>query len=188
MASIIVLSGCRLLQQDVRVYSHSPAPVAGVPVRAAEETVYRLGPRDQIRLIVFGEEDLSGEFEVDSTGVLSLPLIGQITASGLSVRDVERDVTAALNAYLVDPRVSMELIKTRPFYILGEVTTGGEYPYAVGLHVLKAISIAGGFTERASRTKVFITREGDSVEQVYPIAITTKLLPGDVVRVPERAF
>ena len=97
-------------------------------------------------------------------------------------------MTSALNYYLINPRVSMELTKYRPFYIHGEVNEGGEYQFVAGMHVLTAVGMAGGFTYRAKKDTVFITRQGAGAEIEMPLSVDTKLKPGDVVRVPERRF
>ena len=154
---------------------------------AAPEAAYRLGSGDQLRVIVFGEEDLSGEFEVDDTGAVSMPLVGQVAASGQTLRSFEEAVRERLReGYLKDPRVSVQVLNYRPFYIIGEVDEPGEYPFVSGMHVLNAVALAGGFSPRANKGKVFITRDGQEAE--FPMRPQTRLEPGDVIRVPERFF
>jgi polysaccharide export outer membrane protein len=177
----------------------APLPLAPVSAKtsAAEPSTddaqadptlaYRLGSGDKLRVIVFGEEDLSGEFEVDGTGSVSLPLIGQVSAQGETLRGFEEAVEEALrDGYLKNPRVSAEVLNYRPFYIIGEVETGGEYPFVSGMHVLNAVALAGGYTYRANADKVFITRRGR--EHEFSATSDAKIQPGDVVRVPERFF
>ncbi len=148
---------------------------------------YRLGSGDKLRVIVFGEEDLSGEFEVDDTGAVSLPLVGQIDAGGQTLRRFEAAVRARLSeGYLKDPRVSVQVLNYRPFYIIGEIEKGGEYPFVSGMHILNAVAVAGGFTYRANSGKVFITRGGEELE--LEVSPELRLEPGDVIRVPERFF
>ena len=173
-----------------------PAPVSAMTPAAGSSTddeqadpipAYRLGSGDKLRVIVFGEEDLSGEFEVDGTGSVSLPLVGQVSARGGTLRDFEETVEEALrDGYLKDPRVSAEVLNYRPFYIIGEVEEGGEYPFVSGMHVLNAVALAGGYTYRANVGKAFITRRGQKHE--FPATSDAKIQPGDVVRVPERFF
>lgn len=148
--------------------------------------IYLLGTGDKIRLTVFGEEDLSGEFEVDSSGRVSLPLIGTIKASGISTRELEQLSSDKLSdGYLIDPRVSIEVLNFRPFFILGEVNEPGSYPYVNGLTVLNAVALSGGFTHRANRDKILIQR-GDKEEiKANP---STKVLPGDLLKIQERFF
>ncbi|HBH90058.1 polysaccharide biosynthesis/export family protein [Ponticaulis sp.] len=155
--------------------------------RVVEE--YHLGSGDQIRIIVFGEEELSGEFVVDGSGFISLPLIGEVMARGKTIREFQRSMEAALReGYLNDPRVSAEVLNFRPFYILGEVEESGEYPYSDGLTVLNAVATAGGFTYRANTRFVFIKRSGAANEVQYPLTATTPVQPGDTIRIAERFF
>lgn len=171
-------------------------PVAAVPAAAGEAVPlpsdanidYRLGSGDKLRVIVFGEPDLSGEFDVSGSGKVALPLIGQVDAEGRTLSQFEAAVIAKLmEGYLNNPRVSVEVMNYRPFYIYGEVGNPGQYPYTNGMTVLNAIAVAGGYTYRANTSEIYITR-GDGAEQTYPASQAVKVLPGDVVRVPERFF
>ncbi len=155
----------------------------------AAELEYRLGAGDKIRVITFGEEDLSGEFELDGKGVFSLPLVGQISAKGKTLRELELQIADKLRGgYLRDPRVSVEVMNYRPFYIHGEVKKAGEYPYKNGLTVENAVATAGGYTYRARTSYVFIRHAGEQKEQRYELDQPVRILPGDNVRVPERFF
>ena len=163
--------------------SASTSASTPTPTRAA----YQLGTGDQLRIIVFGEEDLSGEFQVDDTGAVSIPLVGDVTARGQTLRSFEAAVREKLTeGYLKDPRVSVQVLNYRPFYIIGEVENDGEYPFVSGMHVLNAVAVAGGFTYRANTSKVFITRGEE--EHQYTVTPELRLEPGDVIRVPERFF
>ena len=158
---------------------------------ASAETsgTYTLGPNDRIRLKVYGEADISGEYEIDSNGFASIPLAGRIRAAGLTTGQLERTITAALAKGIVrDPRVNIEMALYRPYYILGEVKKSGEYPYRLGITILDAVASAGGFTYRANENKVFLRRSGGSVEEVYPLDAPIKVFPGDNIRIPERYF
>ena len=176
--------------------ANAPAPVAQQAAsEPADATMppdadidYELGSGDRLRVIVFGEHNLSGEFDVGGSGVVALPLIGQVRANGLTLSAFEDAVEAKLqDGYLTNPRVSVEVMNYRPFYIYGEVSEPGQYPYTSGMTVLNAVAVAGGYTYRANQGKVYITRgEGDEVE--YPASQAVKVLPGDVLRVPERFF
>lgn len=155
---------------------------------APADAGYRLGTGDKVRVIVYGEEDLSGEFQVDGTGYIRLPLIGQVTAAGRSLRDFEGDVTAKLaDGYLKSPRVSVEVTSYRPFFILGEVNKPGEYPYVNGMNVVTAVALAGGYTYRADESDVYVRRNGQPEKEV-PADERTQIQPGDIVRVAERFF
>jgi polysaccharide export outer membrane protein len=148
---------------------------------------YLLGPNDRIRLKVYGEPDIAGEYEVDSNGNVSIPLAGQIKASGLTTKQLERSIKSALEKGIVrDPRVNVEIALYRPYYILGEVKKSGEYPYRLGLTVLDAVASAGGFTYRANESKVYLRR--GAVEEVYPLDAPILVFPGDNIRIPERYF
>lgn len=167
------------------------APAAATPSAPAGANTdeYVLGANDRIRLIVFGEEQLSGEFVVDSTGRAALPLIGEVAAAGLTLRQFERRVEDQLgDGYLNDPRVSAEVLNFRPFYILGEVVRPNQYPYATNLSVLNAVATAGGFTPLADQTRVFIRRAGADEEVQVPLTPEAIVYPGDTVRIAKGAF
>lgn len=150
---------------------------------------YILGPTDRVRVKVYGEPDVAGEYEVDASGYVSIPLAGHIKAAGLTTRQLERSITTALSKGIVrDPRVNVEIALYRPFYILGEVKKSGEYPYRVGMTVLDAIASAGGFTYRANENKVYLRRSGSTVEEIYPLDTPVLVFPGDNIRIPERYF
>lgn len=150
---------------------------------------YQLGAGDRLRVIVYDEPELSGEFEIDGSGVVSFPLVGQIPASGTTARAFEEAVADALrDGYLKDPRVSAEVINFRPFYIFGEVEEGGEYPYVNGMTALNAVALAGGYSYRADQTTVFIQRAGTSYEVEYSLDVSVPVFPGDIVRIEERFF
>src|SRR6266567_7896955 len=152
-------------------------------------TELRLAPGDKVRVTVFGEDKLSGEYQIDNAGSLSLPLAGTIQGAGLTKSELERSLTKQLQGeYLRNPKVTIDVTSFRPFYVLGEVSKPGEYPFRSGLNVLSAIAIAGGATYRASTSKVLIQRSGSTEMTEYPQATTVLILPGDVVRVPERFF
>jgi polysaccharide export outer membrane protein len=152
-------------------------------------TAYKLGSSDRLRVTVFGHPDLSGEFEVDGTGSISLPLIGQTTAVGLATSELEQSIATSLsNGYILNPRVSVEVINYRPFYILGEVGQPGEYPYTNGLTVQNAVAAAGGFSYRANKKVVFIKSMDSDREIAYDLTPATVVKPGDTLRIGERIF
>jgi polysaccharide biosynthesis/export protein len=157
------------------------------PASAAES--YVLGSNDRVRLKVYGEPDIAGEYEVDNNGNVSIPLAGHIRAAGLTTRQLERAIASALSKGIVrDPRVNVEVALYRPYYILGEVKKGGEYPYRLGLTVMDAVASAGGFTYRANENKVYLRRSGAGVEEVYALDAPVPVFPGDNIRIPERYF
>lgn len=149
----------------------------------------QLAPGDKVKLTVFGEEDLSGEFEVDNTGSLSLPLMGEIKAVGLTPRDLEKRITDKLNdGYLVNPRVSISVMNFRPFFILGEVNKPGSYPWVNDMTVINAVALGGGYTARAKTGEVKLRRAGEKDGAEQWVTEETKVFPGDVIRVDERFF
>ena len=160
---------------------------AVAPAWAAGSVEYRLGPGDLLRVVVFGHEDLSGEFEVKGSGHVSLPLIREVEAQGLTLRQFEQAVIDSLKPdFLINPRVSVDVLNYRPFYIIGEVKRPGSYPYVNGMTVVNAIALAGGYTYRAKENEVLITRAGDAGNKQEPADHQTVVLPGDVIEVPER--
>jgi polysaccharide export outer membrane protein len=165
------------------------ASASPTPVVAADGSLdYRLGSGDKLRVIVFGEPDLSGEFDVTGSGKVSLPLIGQVQAAAMTVGEFEDEVRSKLmDGYLTNPKVSIEVLNYRPFYIIGEVDKPGEYPYTTGMNVLNAVAVAGGYTYRANEDQVYITRDNKG-EATYVTGRNVRVLPGDIVRIPERFF
>jgi polysaccharide export outer membrane protein len=166
-----------------------PAAAAAVSPAGLQDAAYRLGPTDKVRVMVFGEEQLTGEFVVASNGTISYPLIGEIRAQGLTPRDLQLALETRLaEGYLRSPRVAVEVLTYRPFYILGEVNKPGEYPYSAGLTVLKAVATAQGFTYRANKRKVFVRRAGETAEHKLSLTGSTTVQPGDTIRIAERYF
>lgn len=163
-----------------------PAPTTKGEASSSED--YRLGAEDKVKVTVFGETDLSGEFVVDSSGVLAAPFVGQISVKGMTLREFEKAYAAKLRdaEILRDPRVSAEVTSFRPIYVLGEVKKPGQYAYVSGMTVQKAVALAEGYTYRASESTVEITRGGKKFKiDVTPV---TKVFPGDEIRILERFF
>ena len=156
-------------------------------LRVAED--YILDSGDRVRVLVFGQEDLSGEFEIDGTGSISMPLIGQVSAMGLSTPQLEQAITERLaDGFLREPRVSAEVTNYRPFYIYGEIGRPGEYQYSSGLTVMNAVAAAGGFTYRANKRVVYIKSVDGADEQAYQLNSQVMVRPGDSIRIGERIF
>ena len=189
-----------MLRQGLIALGLAVSLLTAAPAASAAEAVsdvpgaprladYRLGSGDKVRIITYGEESLTGEFFVSGSGVVSLPLIGEVRATGLSAGELQRAIETALkDGYLREPRVSVEVLTYRPFYILGEVNKPGEYPYTNGLTIQNAVATAAGFTYRANTKKVFIKRVNEAREQEYPLTSTTAVAPGDTIRIGERFF
>lgn len=159
------------------------------PINAADSD-YVLGSGDKVKITVFGEADLSGQYEIDSSGIVAFPLVGQIPAGGGTARDLEKRVADKLSeGFLKNPTVNVEVLTYRPFFILGEVKRPGSYPYKAGLNVLNAVALAGGYTYRAKSNVWVVTRSGDENYQDREVNngdFTVR--PGDTIVVPERFF
>lgn len=157
---------------------------------SASEAGYKLGPNDRVRIIVFGQPTLTGEFSVDGNGVMSYPLIGNIPAGGMTTAELQQTITRRLSPdYLVNPSVSVEVVTRRPFYVIGEVQKPGNYPYVTDITVLNAVAMAGGFTYRARKNDFFIKRLNKDGKMVrVPATSGTMLRPGDTLEVSERFF
>ena len=163
--------------------------LSSAPLSAAD-SAYQLGSGDKLKITVFGEPDLTGPYEIDGSGVVAFPLVGQIHAAGGTARDLEKGIAAKLSeGYLKNPTVNVEVLSYRPFFILGEVKHPGSYPYKNGLNVLNAVAMAGGYTYRAKSSLWVITRSGDKNYQEREVTngdFTVR--PGDTIVIPERFF
>jgi polysaccharide biosynthesis/export protein len=162
--------------------------VPSTPDDVAQPVEYRLGPGDQLRITVFNEAELTGNYVVGSQGTISYPLVGDVQAAGQTITEFSETLRTALLEFIRQPNVSVEVVNYRPFFILGEVQRPGTYPYSSSLTVLNAVATAGGFTYRANRGRVFIRHANEQEERSYPLTIATPVLPGDTVRIGERLF
>lgn len=150
---------------------------------------YRLGAGDEIKVTVYDEPDLSGSFVVDGQGRIAMSLVGQVQVGQLTLDEAADHLEARLkDGYLRDPQVTAELVKGRPYYILGEINKPGEYPFVSGLTVMNAIASAGDFTYRADRTRILIKRKDSPNEEEVVLTPTTPVQPGDTIRIRERFF
>lgn len=156
----------------------------------AGDSTYSLGAGDKVRITVFGEEDLTGEYEVDGSGVVAFPLVGEVAAANGTARDLERKIVAKLQeGYLKNPTVNVEVLTYRPFFIMGEVKSPGGYAYRNGLTLMNAVAMAGGYTYRAKSNLWVITRDGAQKMQAKEIANGNfRVQPGDTIFIPERFF
>ena len=150
---------------------------------------YRLGSGDLLKITVFNQKDLSGDYTINGSGQISLPLIGDVNAKDLTAKQVEQGITKKLMPdYLLNPRVSVQVLNYRPFYILGEVKQPKSYPYVDGMTYLNAVAIAGGYTYRAKEDHVEVIRMNDPQNRELTLKMDEKVLPGDVIHVKERFF
>lgn len=156
---------------------------------ASSANEYRLGTGDQIKVTVFGEANLSGNFEVDGQGAIVMSLINSVPVRNLTLREVEDAIETKLrDGIMREPQVSVEMTKGRPFYIRGEVNRPGQYDFSPGLSVLNAITAAGDFTYRADKNNVFIKGAEDDAERKVNPKDGAQVKPGDTIRVRERFF
>ncbi len=170
---------------------HPREPQASLAASAATapSKAYTLGPGDRLRVTVFNEKELSGEFDVDSVGKINMPLVGEIPVAKLTIAEVTNSIVDKLNTgYLRDPKVSIDVMNYRPFFILGEVLKPGNYPFSNGMTAVNAVAVAGGYTYRADKDSLTVVRAGDQTKTEYHLDETGPVFPGDVVRVPERFF
>lgn len=179
-AAALLLGGC--------AGGGAPA-ISSADVAAGLES-YHLGAGDRVRVTVFNEPSLTGEYNITPGGALAFPLIGVVAAGGRTIDAVQQELTGKLaEGYVNDPRVSVEVLNYRPFYILGEVNRPGEYSYASGMTVEQAIARAGGFTYRANEKTVFLRRQtGKGESSVSLRSAQVAVLPGDTIRIGERYF
>lgn len=162
-------------------------PQVTVSPGAAEayRTSYILGIGDQLRVIVYGESDLSGVYQIDANGAISLPLIGTIQASGRTIQGLEKYIAEQYNQYLRDPKVNLQITQYRPFFILGEVKQPGSYPFIPGMTIKNAVALAGGYTVRGGPGGISIEQPGG---KEHDAGEDTSVAPGDTVRVGSRLF
>ena len=181
------MSGCddvsNLVQTPVR------APDAR-PVHVAAAGPLRFHAGDKLRVTVIGEDKVSGEYEIDASGDVSIPAAGTLHVAGLTKGEVESRIAAKLRdqQYLLNAMVTVDVSSFRPFYVLGEVSKPGEYPYHSGLNILSAVAVAGGDTYRANQYHALVQRAGEDGFKEYPLSPDVPIYPGDLIKIPERSF
>lgn len=176
----VLLSGCAG-PEDLPVLEQTSGSAGG----------YHLDTGDQLRVTVFNQPQLTGDYKIGANGAISMPLIGEISARGQTTGELEQALVRRLSVeknLLVDPSVSVQVEAYRPFFILGEVRNPGEYPCPYDTTVLSAVAIAGGFTYRARTDYVSITRKIDSQPAERRANRDSVVQPGDVIYVYERYF
>lgn len=156
---------------------------------SAAETDYLLDTGDTIRIQVYDEEDMYLETRVSDRGTISYPFLGEIKVVGHSPEHIEKYITAKLKGdYFINPKVSVDILEYREFYVNGEVEAPGGFPYQPGLTIRKAISLAGGFKERASKEKIFVIHEDAPDSKPIKISLEARVIPGDIITVEESFF
>lgn len=173
----MMLTGCTNLPNEL-----APSQIAG------PSEGYLLEPGNRVRIVVFNENNLSGDFSIDPAGNISLPLVGNIPSSGITAKTLAARIEQTLkkDSYLRDPKVSVEVQTFRPFYVLGEVRQPGEFPYSTGMTVLTAIARAGGYDYRAKEGEVLLIRTIDGQQREFRALERTPILPGDIIKVVQR--
>jgi polysaccharide export outer membrane protein len=159
-----------------------------LPPPPPEQPAYRLAPGDKVAVQVFGQADMSGQFDVNADGMLLLPLVGAVPARDRTLADVTQDLKTRLDRFIVNPRFTVDVVTYRQIFVLGEVQKPGGYPYTVGLTVQQAVALAGGFTRRAITDKLAVTRLTDAGPRDYGLTARDLLAPGDTVNVQRRVF
>jgi polysaccharide export outer membrane protein len=182
-ALVLLLAGCAggdlgpVSDSDLKAYA------------AAATSSPKLQAGEKIRVNVYGEATLSGDYQIDPSGFVSLPLAGTVRAAGLTQNELEQELSKKFRSeYLKNPKVTVSITEFKPFYIIGEVEKPGAYPYTSGLNVLSAIAIAGGTTYRASKSTILIQHPGEPGLREYPATAATPILSGDIIKVPQRYF
>lgn len=179
----LLLTNCGATQGD---YGH--AAVTTASVQGVDS--YRLMPGDKLKVEVFNEPDLQGEFQINENGKIAFPLLGELQAGGLTVEQFDTALTEGLgDGFLQNPRVNVDIVNYRPINIVGEVKNAGQYPYRPGISAQDAIAIAGGYTYRANSDFIYVNRA--KVAEEIKVSMDNgrfAVLPGDSIRVPERYF
>ena len=166
-----------------------PTPRHRCLCRPQAKQAYTLDAGDKLRVIVFGQDGITNNYTVDASGKVNLPLIGATTARGLTNQQLAAAITARLKqGFVREPHVTVEIETYRPFFILGEVTTPGQYPYVANMTAETAVAIAGGFAPRASKKTVDLTRKAGSQQIHTEIPLDYPVRPGDTIVVKERWF
>jgi len=163
------------------------------PLHAAEgdqaRSSYQLGAGDKLSISVFNQDDLSGEYTINGSGRFVMPFIEGIQAGGLTIPELRNVIVSKLKPdYLLNPRVSIEVLNFRPYYIIGEISSTGSYPFVEGITYLNAVAIAGGFSYRARKKYVMVKRKDDLDGEEVKLELNDFVRPGDIIRVTERLF
>lgn len=160
-----------------------------MPAAGSSDFNYKLDYGDRITINVFNQAELSGEYTLDGDGRFSMPLIGTVEAAGLTPAELEALLVDRFKPdYLVNPRIFVQVLNYRPYYLIGEVRGTGAFPYRAGMTYMQAIAIAGGFSYRAKQEHVFVIRSDDPEQNEIKLSVEEKVQPGDIIRVAERLF
>jgi polysaccharide export outer membrane protein len=162
---------------------------AQVVAMEPEDNSYTLGSGDKLRVVVFGQDGLSASYSVDTAGNITMPLIGAVRARGMTPAGLQLAIAAKLkNGYVREPHVAVEVEAYRPFFILGEVTLPGQYAYVPNMTVETAVAIAGGYTPRAFKRQIEVSRNLEGLTERRVVSPNYPVRPGDTVHIAERWF
>jgi polysaccharide export outer membrane protein len=169
---------------------YGPVAAEPEPIVAPTQVAPLLQAGDVVKVTVYGEDTLSGTYTINPAGDIIMPLVGAVRAVGITRTALQAEITRRYEGgkFLQEAKVTVDVVSFPPIYILGETLRPGAYPYTSGLNVLTAITLAGGFTYRASKTSVLIEHAGETVWQEYPLSASVSIAPGDLIRIPERYF
>jgi polysaccharide export outer membrane protein len=177
---LLCLSGAAVAQQVTGEMTPPPG---------TSDLPYELDYGDRIKINVFNQPELSGEYTLDGDGRFSMPLIGTVEAAGLTPAELEQLLVERYKPdYLVNPRIFIQVLNYRPYYLIGEVRGTGAFPYRAGMTYMQAIAIAGGFTYRAKQDHVWVIRADDPEQNEIKLSVEERVEPGDIIRVAERLF
>ena len=169
--------------------AYATPPAAPATYAALQQAAYRLDSGDRLRVVVFGQDGLTNSYVVDASGDIAMPLIGSVEARGLTTTQLSNRIADQLRqGFIREPHVAVEVEAYRPFFILGEVTQPGQYPYVANMTVETAVAIAGGFTPRGYKQYVVITRNYGGQPYRFKTPTTAQVQPGDTIQVQERWF
>ena len=166
-----------------------PQPIMAAAMPDDSAGAYTLDSGDKLRVVVFGQEGLSSSYSVDSAGRITMPLIGAVHARGMTTAGLQQAIVAKLkNGFVREPHVAVEVEAYRPFFILGEVTLPGQYPYVPNMSVETAVAIAGGYTPRAFKYRIEVSRPVNGMIERKVVSATYPVRPGDTINISERWF
>ncbi len=186
LTSAILFFACSLSAGSLWAQNVQDAPV---PALGVGDATYQLDAGDRIKVNIFNQPDLSGDYQLDGDGQFVMPLIGRVDAEGLTAAKLEALLVARFKPdYLVNPRIFIQVLNYRPYYIIGEALKTGAFPYVEGMTYLTAIAKAGGFTYRAKKDYVYVVRADDPGQEEIKLSVEEKIQPGDIIRIAERLF
>ena len=182
LVAALALAGCMGRTAPVAIAYAEPVPVP-------HDAAYHLDAGDRLRVVIYGQEGLTNTYAIDAGGSITMPLIGSVPARGKTPAGLAADISAKLrNGFIREPYVAAEVETYRPFFILGEVVFPGQYPYVANMTAETAVAIAGGFTPRAKKAMVDLTRPFTPQALRATVPLHTPVRPGDTVYVTERWF